>query len=238
MDRYSLINYSLFYEGDYRKICNAIKNNEDVGKDDRQVEAITIFDNEYPKRLFELKYPPLVLYYKGDLSLLNEPSIAIVGSRMACEYALNATKAVCKANTNNVIISGVALGIDTCAHKHANKTVGILGCGIDYIYPSSNYDLFKHIERNGLLLSEYPFKVKPLAYHFPFRNRIIAGLASKVYIMQSTLASGTMTTVNEALELGREIKVLPYDVFNKFGVNNNNLIYEGATPITSKEIAF
>ena len=87
-------------------------------------------------------------------------------------------------------------------------------------------------------MSEYPFQIKPYAYHFPFRNRIIAALASKIYIMQSSEQSGTMTTVNEGLELGKTIKVLPYDLFDANGINNNRLIYEGAEPIIIEEIAF
>lgn len=237
MNRELLISYSFNYLGEYDKILKAINNNDDVVLVNIP-NAITIFDKEYPKELLHLKYPPLVLYYKGNLELLKQESIAVVGSRNPCEYALQATKALVLANQDKVIVSGLAKGIDAMAHEYASKTIGILGCGIDYIYPRCNYDLIKKIEEQGLILSEYPGFSKPLGYHFPFRNRLIACLSNKTYVMQSTLKSGTMTTVSEALELGRDVKVLPYDIFNEFGVNNNHLIYEGANIIEREEIAF
>lgn len=235
MDKAKLISYSFYYLGEYNKILHAISNNIDVPSV-YIPNAITIFDDEYPKELFNLKYPPFVLYYKGNLDLLKQEAIAIVGSRNPCEYALKATQSLVKANKNKVIVSGLAKGIDACAHENAIKTIGILGCGIDYIYPRCNYDLIKKMEKEELILSEYPAHSKPIGYHFPFRNRLIACLSSKTYIMQSTLKSGTMTTVNEALELGREVKVLPYDVFNEDGINNNHLIYEGANLIERSEL--
>lgn len=237
MNREDLISYSLFYSGNYQKILTAIREERKVPE--RHAEnAITILDDVYPDALKDLKYPPFVLYYKGDLKLLNTKMIAVVGSRDPCSYALEATKALIQANQDKTVISGMAKGIDACSHFWASKTIGILGCGIDYIYPKCNAKLFYRTEKEGLLLSEYPFQVKPIAYHFPFRNRIIAALASKVYIMQSDLKSGTMTTVNATLELGKEIAVLPYDIFHIKGRNNNQLIYEGAQPIRYEEIAF
>lgn len=235
MDRKKLISYSFYFLGEYDKIIKGINENFDVPIVNIP-NAITIFDSVYPKELLHLKYPPMVLYYKGNLNLLNESAIAIVGSRNPCEYAIKATQALARSNKDKVIVSGLAKGIDACAHENALKTIGVLGCGIDYIYPRCNYDLIKSIEKNGLILSEYPTNSKPLGYHFPFRNRIIACLSSRTYVMQSTLKSGTMTTINEALELGKEVRVLPYDIFNPYGANNNRLIYEGATPIENSEI--
>lgn len=235
MNKELLISYSFYYQGEYDKIIKAINQNADVPIVNVN-NAITIFDKEYPKQLLNLKYPPMVLYYKGNLDLLNQEAIAIVGSRNPCEYALNATKALVLANQDKVIVSGLAKGIDACAHTYASKTIGILGCGIDYIYPRCNYDLIKRMEKEGLIISEYPSMSKPLGYHFPFRNRLIACLSSKTYVMQSSLKSGTMTTVNEALELGKEVRVLPYDIFNEQGDNNNHLIYEGAQPLERSDI--
>ena len=237
MEKELLIAYSIFCDGEYFLIDKAIKQNKKVPLINVD-NAITIFDDLYPNELLSLKFPPFVLYYKGNLDLLKQEIIGIVGSRKPCDYALNATKALVKANNDKVIISGLAKGIDACAHSNANKTIGILGCGIDYIYPYCNKKLIEDVSKNGLILSEYPFMSKPLPFHFPFRNRIIAALSKSVYIMQSNSASGTMTTVNEALELGRLIKVLPYDIFNEYGINNNRLIYEGAEPILLEEIAF
>ena len=237
MNRELLISYSLCYSGNYQKILNAIRLNETVPE--RYAEnAITILDDVYPDKLKDLKYPPFVLYYKGDLNLLYTDMIAVVGSRDPCSYALEATKALIQVNHDKTIVSGMAKGIDACSHSYASRTIGILGCGIDYIYPKCNRELFYRTEKEGLLISEYPSEVKQIAYHFPFRNRLITALSDRVYIMQSDLRSGTMTTVNDVLELGKDIRVLPYDIFHIRGRNNNNLIYEGAQPIRYEEIAF
>ena len=238
MDRNLLIAYSLYYEGDYQKIIKAIEAEESVPLLECLNNAITIYDKEYPSSLLDLNLPPLVLYYKGNLELLRKPAIGVVGSRTPCDYALKATELLVRNNSDKVIVSGLAKGIDACSHENAHETIGVLGCGIDYIYPYNNYHLFKEIEKNGLIISEYPGMVKPLSYHFPFRNRIIAGLSDRVYIMQSSPRSGTMTTVNETLELGKDIRVLPYSIFSEAGRHNNHLIYEGATPIEYDEIAF
>ena len=237
MDRNKLISYSYYYLGEYEAIVKAIQNNIDVPLVNIE-NAITVFDSNYPKSFFNLKYPPFVIYYKGDIKLLNEDAIAIVGSRLPCIYALEATRCLTIKNKDKVIVSGLAKGIDACAHNNAIKTIGVLGCGIDYIYPRCNYDLIKKIEKQGLIISEYPSYSKPLGYHFPFRNRLIACLSQKVYVMQSNLKSGTMTTVNEALELGKEVKVLPYDIFDENGINNNRLINEGACMIEREDIYF
>lgn len=237
MDRNQIIAYSYFFNGEYDKILDAIKVNREV-EEVHIDNCITIFDNIYPKKLLALKYPPFVLYYKGNISLLNEDAISIVGSRMACDYALKATEHLAKHYKDKVIVSGMAKGVDGCAHKYAKKTIGILGCGIDYIYPYCHLKLYEEVIEKGLLISEYPGKVKPLAYHFPFRNRLIAALGNPMYIMESKINSGTMTSINEALELGNDIKVLPYDIFNKKGINNNRLISEGAMCIENDEIAF
>lgn len=237
MNREKLISYSFYYLGEYDQIIKAINEKTDIPTINVP-NAITIFDSDYPKQLLNLKYPPMVLYYKGNLDLLKQDAIAIVGSRKPCEYAIKATKSLVTNYKDKVIVSGLAKGIDACAHENASKTIGILGCGIDYIYPSCNYDLIKRIEKQGLILSEYPAFSKPLGYHFPFRNRLIACLSSRIYVMQSSLKSGTMSTINEALELGKEVRILPYDVFNLDGQNNNHLIYEGATIIESEELGF
>ena len=237
MNRNILIAYSLKYDGEYFAILKAIKDKEEI-KPISLENCFTIFDDIYPKELLNLKYPPLVIYYKGNINLLKEDKIAVVGSRMACDYALKATTHLIMKNIDKTIVSGLACGIDAKAHEIADKTIGVLGCGIDYVYPRSNMYLFNKLKNTGLMLSEYPNMVKPLAYHFPFRNRIIISLSKTIYIMQSTKKSGTMTSVNEALELGKEIKVLPYDIYSEYGVNNNELILDGASLITKDEIAF
>lgn len=232
--RKRLISLVLKYHGDYNQIIRAIKENDEVSEYPDQ-KCLTIFDDDYPEVLHELKYPPLVLFYKGNLNLLKEDKISVVGSRNASDYALKATRDLCLHYQDKTIVSGLAKGIDAMAHQYAFKTIGVIGCGIDYIYPYCNKDLYKRLEKEGLILSEYPGMTKPLAYHFPFRNRIIAALSETVYIMQSSRKSGTMSTINEALELGRDVRVLPYDIYSSEGEYNNQLINEGAQMIEKEE---
>lgn len=237
MDRKTLITYAFYYAGEYNRIYSAIRNRKHLTCKIPD-NAITILDDIYPKELLDLKYPPFVLFYKGDLSLLKRKKIAVVGSRIPCDYALKATQGLVNHHNDKVIVSGLAKGIDGQAHRFAKNSIGVLGCGIDYIYPRCNYDLYKLLEKDGLILSEYPSFVKPLAYHFPIRNRIIAALSDTLYVMQSGSKSGTLTSVNEALELSREVKVLPYNAFDTNGIQNNILINEGASLILNEEIAF
>lgn len=225
--RETLISLAIKYKGNYNEMISAIKNKE-VVSNIKYENCFTIFDDIYPKEFLALKMPPLVLFYKGNLDLLKENKIGIVGSRKPCDYALEATKQLSLLKKDEVIVSGLAKGIDGQAHKYANKSIGILGCGIDYIYPKENYYLFKILEKEGLILSEYPSLSLPFAYNFPFRNRLIAALCNEIYIMEAHEKSGTLTTINEALELGKDIKVLPFDIFNQNGKYNNYLIAEGA----------
>ena len=233
-NRERLISLALKYDGNYKKIKDAILKNEVA--EYKEVSCITIFDDDYPKTLLNLDDPPFVLFYKGNKDLLKEDMIGIVGSRSPCEYAKKACIYLTLNKKDKVIVSGLAKGIDGLAHEHALKTIGILGCGIDYIYPKVNSELFKRIEKDGLLLSEYPFDVKPFACHFPFRNRIISALSKELYVMEVHLKSGTMTSVNEALKLGKDVKVLPFDIFSEKSVYNNQLIKEGALLIEYSDL--
>ena len=237
MDRATLISISYHCEGEYRRILRAIKE-KTVYEEVDIPNCITILDEEYPKEFYQLKYPPLVLYYRGSPDLLKKEKISVVGSRKPCDYARKATKGLCLNNPTKAIVSGLAKGIDAEAHRNARYTIGILGCGIDVVYPAENRDLYQRLEKEGLILSEYPGKVKPCGYHFPFRNRLISALGSCLYIMQSSSRSGTMSTLRETLELGKDVKVLPYDAYEEAGENNNLLIREGADIIGREEIAF
>ena len=234
-NREKLIALSLKYEGHYFKIAEAVNKNEEIEEITRD-NCLTIFDDEYPSSLLELKYPPFVLYYKGNVDLLKENCLAVVGSRIACEYALKTTEELVSHYADQVIVSGLAKGVDGKAHDIAKRSIGVLGCGIDYIYPYENIHLYAKLEKTGLIISEYPGMVKPLSFHFPFRNRIIAALSDTVYVMQSSEKSGTVTTINEALELNKDIKVLPYDVHDESGIYNNKLINDGALLIKNSEL--
>lgn len=236
MNKTTLIAYALKNKGNYEKILNDIKKQIEVDLKDCD-NAITIFDDIYPKNLLFLKDPPLVLFYKGNIDLLRsaKKKIAIVGSRQPNAYATKATVSIVKElNDESVIISGGAKGIDTIAHETAKETIAVLGCGIDYVYPKENTDLFKKIEKEGLLLSEYPGSLAPEKQNFLKRNRIVAALADEIYVMQISKMSGTLNTVNNALELNKEVRVLPMSIFEK-DVINNKLIDEGARVIKLKE---
>lgn len=233
MNREELIACAIEYQGDYSKVAQAFYNNHLV-KSNAYADAITILDEDYPSLLKDLTNPPLVLFYKGHRELIQGKKIAVVGSRKPCEYAIFATsKLVTLLSKEATIVSGLAKGVDACAHLAAlnNKTIGVLGCGIENIYPKENEDLYQRMIANHLIISEYPGYVLPLAYHFPFRNRIIAGLSEELYVMQASLKSGTLITVNEMLNLNRDIYALPYEAFDINGIGTNRLIYEGANMI-------
>jgi len=153
-------------------------------------------------------------------------------SRRACRYGLTMTERCCGALKDEVIVSGLALGIDGAAHRAALRlcrgTIGIAGCGLDRPYPAYNRDLYTELPKANLLLSEYPPQTPPLKHHFPWRNRLIAALSNRIVVMQAGFHSGTMLTVNEAIELNREVWCLPYPAMNKEGEGCNLLISQGA----------
>lgn len=228
-----LIAYAIKYNGSYERIKLAISKREEI-EPVKCDNCITIFDNDYPKLLLELKEPPFVLFYKGNLDLLKEKSVGVVGCRKPCEYSSKATQYFVE-HTDKVVISGLSLGISTIAHKHAKKTIAILGCGIDYIYPINNEKLYSRVEKEGLLLSEYPLNTPPLPYNFPFRDRIIAALSDELWVMEAHEKSGNHRTIQNTMQLNKEIFVLPFDVFKEEGKYNNYLIDAGASLLKIEE---
>ena len=134
-------------------------------------------------------------------------------------------------------VSGLAIGVDSCVHQlSANNTIAVLGCGIDYIYPLSNHHLFTVMANKHLILSEYPDKVKPMKTNFPFRNRIIVGLSKKLIVAQARIKSGTMHSVNYALEIDNDIYVIPHMFDDEKGLGSNLLIKEGANILLTSDI--
>jgi len=202
--------------------------------------VITIEDNDYPQRLKDIYNPPYVLYVKGRVGI-NFPLIAIVGARKSTPYGRWAAKKFAKELTDWDIgvISGLALGIDTEGHKGALEgkgyTVGILGCGIDKCYPKSNQNLYKQMENLGTIISEYPPGVQPLKHHFPARNRIISGLSDGVVVIEAGEKSGTLITVEHALQQGKDVFALPGNINNSQSKGTNKLIREGAKILLSVE---
>lgn len=185
-----------------------------------RVRAVTIVDEEYPKELKDIYDAPIVLFCRGDIKLLNEQYLcAVVGTRKATRYGKDiVTKFVRELVANNVVIvSGLARGIDACAHKEClennGKTIAVVANGLDMVYPSENLELAEKIVVTCLMVSEYPIGVAPMAYRFPERNRIISGLSKAVLIPEAGLNSGSLITANCAVEQGKELFVVPGSIF-------------------------
>lgn len=208
-----------------------------------KVIKIDMNSKYYPERLRNIESPPKELYCLGNLELLNyERNIAIIGSRDCSYYGERATKdfSFNLAKENVCIVSGLARGIDSFAHIGAlnakGKTIAVIGSGLDNIYPRENVKLAQSIiENNGLIISEYPLSTKPLKQHFPARNRIISGLSDGVLVTEARKNSGTNITVNFALEQGKEVYVVPGNIYSKTSDGTNFMISEGAIPVISYE---
>ena len=245
--RMLLVYLAVKYQGDYDKILSSLVLKEVSTTYEEALKVyqalpckvMTLLDYDYPERLKKVYRPPFVLFYYGDISLLDKESIAVVGSRKISEYGKFATESVIsKIIKGRVVVSGLAKGIDAVAHQSAidngGRTIAILGTGIDTCYPSENKELYEEIKKNHLLMSEYPYKANPGPGSFPMRNRIIAGLADAFYIPQiNTEASGTMISINLALTLGKEVFVAPHPLWSES--INNQLLNEGATLVESVE---
>lgn len=208
-----------------------------------KIKIITIEDTEYPQELKNIEDKPFILYAKGNHKLLKEKNkIAIVGSRECSEYGKKTTLkfSYLLARKSYIIVSGMAKGIDTYAHKGAliakGKTIAVLGSGINYIYPKENERLYKEIiEKEGLIISEYPLNKKPIPEYFPYRNRIISGIADKILVTEARKKSGSIITVNYALEQGKNVYAIPGNITSYKSEGTNLLIKEGAFLVTSLE---
>jgi len=205
-----------------------------------KIEIIKIGDEDYPEKLTNIYRPPSKLYVIGNTKILNQNGIAIIGCRKCSEYgAYNAYKFGYELGKKDInIISGFARGIDTYSHKGAinagGKTIAVLGSGLDVIYPPENKELYKEIiDTGGAIISEYSLGSKPEKYHFPARNRIISGLSDGVLVVEAKRKSGTLITVDYALEQGKDIYAIPGNISNENSYGTNELIKEGAIPITS-----
>lgn len=191
-------------------------------------------DPEYPGQLYLMESPPMVLYYRGDLSVLERPCIAVVGSRDCTEYGRYASRMASSAASRigACIVSGGARGVDTEAHLAAiyneGKTACILGCGVDVAYPDENRGLFRRIAENGVLVSEYPPGFKPEKWTFPMRNRIIAALASAVVVAEAREKSGSLHTAAYAEEWNRRVYAVPGDIRSEGSRGVHQLIQMGA----------
>lgn len=184
------------------------------------IELITIKDKEYPEKLKHIENHPICLYVLGNKKILNQKSIAIVGSRNCSDYGKTIAQAFSYllAKKNVTIISGLAKGIDTAAHigtlQARGKTIAVIGTGIDIVYPKENRNLMKKIiQKGGLIVSEYPIGTKPNKENFPRRNRIISGLADGILVIEAGEKSGALITVDYALEQGKNIYAVPREYY-------------------------
>ncbi len=203
------------------------------------IRILTIRDDAYPQALREIFAPPPVIYVRGQLEVFKKHGIAVVGMRQPGVYGKNATEFIVKdlALHGIAIISGLALGIDSIAHKtcldHGGKTVAVLGSGVDRIYPASNRGLADTIQEHGAILSEFPLQTEPLPYNFPRRNRIISGLCAGVLVVEAGKKSGSLITAHYALQQGREVFAVPGPVFSEKSDGTFTLIKNGAIPVQS-----
>ena len=205
------------------------------------IKTIAITDNQYPSLLKQINDPPKTLYYRGDISIAHQQHIiAIVGSRKINTYGNQALKKIAEPlpSQNIIIVSGLAYGVDSLAHKicvsQKKPTIAVLGTGIDdaSIYPSSNRTLANNIiATGGLLLSEYPPGTRGQKYHFPARNRIIAGLSTLTIVVQARKKSGSLITSRLATEYNRDVGVVPGPITDPLSEGTNHLLTQGAYPI-------
>lgn len=196
----------------------------------KNIKVLTPYSVGYPDSLRNLDMPPWILFCKGDISLLENESIGVVGTRRPTSYGKIITEQFCKGLVANnfAIVSGLACGVDTIAHKTAldnnGKTIAVLGGGFDKIYPAMNQNLSDKIIENGLLISEYRPNFSPTVYTFPFRNRIIAALSKGILITEAGEKSGSLHTKEYALELGKEVFAVPGNITSPMSKGSNRLI--------------
>jgi DNA processing protein len=191
----------------------------------------------YPPLLAQLYDPPAELYVRGDVEILGEAAVAIVGARSCSPYGSQVARSIARelAGAGLVVVSGLARGIDGEAHRGTldagGRTIAVLGCGIDRDYPRSHAELALRIREQGAVVSEYPPGVEPAPWRFPARNRIIAGLCVATIVVEARERSGALITADFALELGREVFAVPGEITSALSAGTNDLLRQGAAPL-------
>lgn len=229
------------------KIIKLIIEKRDLAKLNRYMSTMkknditvyTIDDEDYPFNLKNIYDPPPVLYVKGNIIENDINSIAVVGSRKASEYGLKTAYQFGKeiAEAGFTVVSGMALGIDSAAHKGALKaggrTIAVFGCGLNNVYPKSGLNLAMEISKNGAIISEYPLGCEALPQNFPARNRIISGMSKGVLIVEANKKSGSLITADFALEQGRDVFAIPGNINSPNSLGTNELIKSGAKVVAT-----
>ena len=205
------------------------------------IKVCCVEDEEYPELLRAIFDPPYVIYYRGDINILGDFCLAMVGSRVATRYGKTQAFRLGRelAGQGIVVVSGMARGIDTEAHRGAleaeGKTVAVLGSGIDVVYPRENLKLYEQIIENGIVLSEFAPGTRPEPGNFPARNRTISGLSHGVLVIEAKQKSGALITADFALEQGRDVFAIPDPINSQNAMGTNNLIKQGACLVDSIE---
>ncbi|HEN0405070.1 TPA: DNA-protecting protein DprA [Streptococcus agalactiae] len=204
----------------------------------KKFPVLSILDSNYPLELKEIYNPPVLLFYQGNIELLSKPKLAVVGAKQASQIGCQSVKKIIKETNNQfVIVSGLARGIDTAAHvsalKNGGSSIAVIGSGLDVYYPTENKKLQEYMSYNHLVLSEYFTGEQPLKFHFPERNRIIAGLCQGIVVAEAKMRSGSLITCERALEEGREVFAIPGNIIDGKSDGCHHLIQEGAKCIIS-----
>lgn len=213
----------------------------DVYYEQHMITPITIFDDSYPPRLKELHDPPAVVYIKGHAELLEKRVLAIIGSRKATSYSKECIAQFMPyfKDQDWVVCSGMAVGADTMAHEaalvHEVPTIAVLGSGFQFIYPTSNRNLFEHLAKDHLVISEYPPHTAISPHQFIARNRIISALSDGLLVTEAEKKSGTMSTVEFSLDLGKEVYTVPGRIDSPLSAGPHILIQQGAHLLHSIE---
>lgn len=212
---------------------------------EKNIQWIHLLSDDYPEMLKSIYAPPIVLFYTGDIQLLKQYTwLGVVGARTYSPYGKDATELILndlllKAKNDIGIISGLAKGIDTEAHiqtlKGNGRTVGVIGSGLDIYYPYKNRSLQEYLAKEHLVISEYPLGSKPLKFHFPERNRIIAGLSRGILVIEAKKRSGSLITAYNAIDENRDVFAVPGSIFEENRIGNHRLIQLGAVLTTNGE---
>lgn len=217
------------YGVDEKKLSAALNWLEDPAN-----SLITLADPDYPSLLLNIPDPPPILYFKGQRKLLNTPALAVVGSRNATPQGLSNAETFSEAisNAGLCIISGMALGIDAAAHhgglRGVAASIGVVGTGLDIVYPARNHELAHRLAKEGALISEFPLGTPAIGRNFPRRNRIISGMSQGCLVVEAALKSGSLITARQALEQGREVLAIPGSIHSPLSKGCHALIKQGA----------
>ena len=209
------------------------------------IKTLTMYSDDYPEILRNSVNPPICLYCKGNIDLLETKCIAVVGSRKISDYGKVVTAQFCKefVRAGLTVVSGMALGVDAVAHnttlENQGATIAVMAGGFNHIYPTANFSLYRQICQSGLVVTEYPPNAEPLSYNFPVRNRIIAGLSQGVLITEASAKSGALHTKNYAADCGREVFAVPGKITSSESEGTNSIIKQcQSTMVTSPEDIF